>query len=131
MEHRVTTVWHKKQDPVLLRTPLRVVIPAQAESIPGEPTKLQRFVARARAIPTNPVHSGLTFVLYCIQGGSKRSAMDQHFKEMFVSQWKKYWAGAPLPICYYYTDRPRPEDVEDTRQEGRCLICNLGRGRSV
>jgi hypothetical protein len=53
--------------------------------------------------------------------------MDKQFKETFVSQWKKYWAGAPLPICYYYTDRPQPEDVEDTRQEGRCLICNLGR----
>jgi hypothetical protein len=53
--------------------------------------------------------------------------MDEDFRELFASQWRKYFVDAGLPICYYYTDHVRQEDVDDTRHEARCLICNLDR----
>jgi hypothetical protein len=53
--------------------------------------------------------------------------VDKELQGTFTSQWKKYFGRSQLPICYFYTDEASQEDVEDTRQEGRCLICNLGR----
>lgn len=53
--------------------------------------------------------------------------MDQQFKASFVERWQKYFSTADLPIAYYYADQVSEEDVNDTRHEGRCLICNLGR----
>jgi hypothetical protein len=53
--------------------------------------------------------------------------MDKELQETFITQWKKYFGRARLPFCYYYTDQVQREDVDDTRQDGRCLICNLGR----
>ena len=56
--------------------------------------------------------------------------MDQQLKDAFVERWLKYFAGADLPIGYYYADQVSEEDLDDTRHEGRCLICNLERVRA-
>ena len=55
--------------------------------------------------------------------------MDTQFAELFVSRWKRYFAGSELPICFYYTDQVRQEDVQETRNDHRCLIGNLNRVR--
>jgi len=55
--------------------------------------------------------------------------MDEKFKELFLSQWKKYFPEAELPIAYYYSDNVTDEDLKDTQNEDRCLIGNLNRVR--
>jgi hypothetical protein len=55
--------------------------------------------------------------------------MDAQFAEFFISRWTKYFADAELPICYYYTDQVRAEDMRETVHEHRCLIGNLNRVR--
>jgi hypothetical protein len=56
--------------------------------------------------------------------------MDQQLKTSFVEQWHKYFPTADLPIGYYYADQVSEEEIEDTRHEERCLICNLERVRT-
>jgi hypothetical protein len=56
--------------------------------------------------------------------------MDADFADFFTSRWGKYFAGAALPICAFYTDRVRPEDLRESAAEHRCLIGNLDRVRS-
>lgn len=55
--------------------------------------------------------------------------MDADFRDYFSLQWRKYFGSTELPICYYYTDSPRDEDVQETTHEHRCLIGNLRRVR--
>jgi len=55
--------------------------------------------------------------------------MDEKFKELFLSQWKKCFPEAELPVAYYYSDNVTDEDLEDTKDEDRCLIGNLNRVR--
>ena len=55
--------------------------------------------------------------------------MDTQFNEFFVSRWWKYFAGAELPITYFYTNQVRDEDLNETVNEHRCLIGNLNRVR--
>jgi len=55
--------------------------------------------------------------------------MDTQFAEFFISRWKRYFADSELPICYYYTDQAREEDLQETLNEQRCLIGNLNRVR--
>jgi hypothetical protein len=45
----------------------------------------------------------------------------------FVTRWEKYFAGADLPICYFYTDQVREEDLKEAINLDRCLIGNLKR----
>ena len=40
---------------------------------------------------------------------------------------EKYFAGADLPIAYFYTDQVREEDLKETVNLDRCLIGNLKR----
>jgi len=56
--------------------------------------------------------------------------MEPWLKDAFLERWQKYFAGAGLPIGYYYADQVSAEDLNDTRHEGRCLICNLERVRA-
>jgi len=56
--------------------------------------------------------------------------MDERLRDAFLERWQQYFAGADLPIGYYYADQVSKEDLEDTRHEGRCLICNLERVRA-
>lgn len=55
--------------------------------------------------------------------------MDTRFFERFSDQWSKYFPGAELPIAYYYTDHPQPEDIKASKVVDRCLIGNLKRVR--
>jgi hypothetical protein len=55
--------------------------------------------------------------------------MDSQFSKTFMDQWSKYFASAELPITYYYTDQPRPEDTGASQNVDRCLIGNLKRVR--
>ncbi len=54
--------------------------------------------------------------------------MDLDLKERFLVRWQEYFAGAELPIVFFYTgerglaEAPRP-------QGHRCLICALGQAR--
>jgi len=45
----------------------------------------------------------------------------------FITRWEKYFGDAYLPICYFYTDQVREEDLKETVNLDRCLIGNLKR----
>jgi hypothetical protein len=53
--------------------------------------------------------------------------MDAAFSKLFIPRWKKYFPGADLPICYFYTDQVQEEDLQETVNLDRCLIGNLRR----
>ena len=53
--------------------------------------------------------------------------MDSTFPQLFISRWKKYFASADLPICYFYTDKVQEEDLKTSVNHERCLIGNLKR----
>lgn len=55
--------------------------------------------------------------------------MDARFTEFFADRWKKHFADFELPICYFYTDHVRDEDLRETSNESRCMIGNLSRVR--
>jgi uncharacterized protein (DUF169 family) len=47
--------------------------------------------------------------------------MDMAFKEKFLTLWKKYFNEAPLPITFYYTDKPKAEP-DKAGSVPRCII---------
>ena len=51
--------------------------------------------------------------------------MDPKFPSFFLSRWTKYFPGADIPICYYYTDHPLDHDLKESVNRDRCLIGNL------
>jgi hypothetical protein len=53
--------------------------------------------------------------------------MNATISELFIPRWKKYFAGADLPIGYFYTDQVQEEDLKETINLDRCLIGNLKR----
>jgi hypothetical protein len=53
--------------------------------------------------------------------------MDPTLLSFFLTRWNKYFPGADLPICYFYTDHPREQDLKETVNQDRCLIGNLQR----
>lgn len=55
--------------------------------------------------------------------------MDSPSLPRFINLWKKYFASAALPICYFYTDQVWEEDLKETDNLDRCLIGNLKRVR--
>ena len=55
--------------------------------------------------------------------------MEKQLKESFLNQWGKYFPGAELPVAYYYAGEVSEKDLQDTKNEHRCLICNLNRVR--
>lgn len=55
--------------------------------------------------------------------------MDLDFKDHFTNQWERYFLKADLPVTFYYTDEVTDEDLEESRNESRCLIGNLIRVR--
>jgi uncharacterized protein (DUF169 family) len=56
-------------------------------------------------------------------------SVDAEFGEFFTSRWRKYFAGAELPICAFYAHGVREEDLRASISEQRCLIGNLNRVR--
>ena len=53
--------------------------------------------------------------------------MDAAFLDFFITRWSKYFGGADLPVCYYYSDQVREEDMKESLNQNRCLIGNLQR----
>ena len=54
--------------------------------------------------------------------------MDLDLKERFASRWRRYFAGAELPIVFWYTDER--DQAEMPRPKGQhCLICQLAQVR--
>jgi hypothetical protein len=53
--------------------------------------------------------------------------MESAFSKLFIPLWNKYFVGADLPICYYYADQVRNEDLKEAVNQDRCLIGNLRR----
>ncbi len=51
--------------------------------------------------------------------------MDTQFSKHFIREWTKYFPGVELPIAYYYTDQPAPNDINTSQTVERCLIGNL------
>lgn len=56
--------------------------------------------------------------------------MNTEEKDHFLSQWKKYFNSADLPVVYYYTDEP--VNAEKVSPEGKwnCIICQLQKVRN-
>lgn len=55
--------------------------------------------------------------------------MDVKLRGAFRRQWSKYFAQAELPIAFYYTNEVSTAELNDSKNEHRCLICNLNRVR--
>jgi hypothetical protein len=55
--------------------------------------------------------------------------MEKQLRGLFLNKWKKYFTKASLPIVYCYVNKVPERELEDTRNEHRCLICNLNRVR--
>jgi hypothetical protein len=53
--------------------------------------------------------------------------MNPSLPSSFLPRWEKYFPGANLPICYFYTDHPKEKDLKETLNQDRCLIGNLPR----
>jgi hypothetical protein len=53
--------------------------------------------------------------------------MKATFSDFFITRSQKYFPGADLPICYFFADQVREEDLQQTVNLERCLIGNLGR----
>jgi uncharacterized protein (DUF169 family) len=60
--------------------------------------------------------------------------MDMAFKEKFIKLWKKYFNNAPLPITFYYTDKPVDAQIAKPGSVPRCIIgalVKVQRGQSL
>ncbi len=55
--------------------------------------------------------------------------MDKNMSQHFIAQWSKYFPTAELPIAYFYTANPQPDDLNASQNDNRCLIGNLPRVR--
>jgi hypothetical protein len=55
--------------------------------------------------------------------------MDSQFNTYFIDRWRKYFADAELPICYFYSNQIGDYELSHTKNEHRCMICNLNRVR--
>ncbi len=47
--------------------------------------------------------------------------MDEKKRERFVSQWRKYFGDADLPMAIYYSDEAEAE-AEQVREAGQCIV---------
>ena len=55
--------------------------------------------------------------------------MDMQLKEKFLAGWRKYFPGAELPICFYYTDKEPGADYVPQPPGHQCMIGVLARAR--
>jgi uncharacterized protein (DUF169 family) len=51
--------------------------------------------------------------------------MDMDLKEKFLKLWKKYFNNSPLPIIFYYTDKPVNAVIVKPGSTPRCIIGGL------
>jgi uncharacterized protein (DUF169 family) len=60
--------------------------------------------------------------------------MDMELKERFISRWRKYFDGAELPVCFYYTDEVKGAETVKWACGHRCIMGDLikvGKGKSI
>ena len=60
--------------------------------------------------------------------------MDISFKGKFLTLWKKFFNNAPLPITFYYTDKPVNAEKVEPDSVARCIIgalANVQKGQSL
>jgi hypothetical protein len=55
--------------------------------------------------------------------------MDIAFKEKFLTLWKKFFNESPLPVTFFYTDKPVSDEVVKLGSVPRCLIGALALAR--
>lgn len=55
--------------------------------------------------------------------------MEKQSVELFLNKWNHYFPNAELPVAYWYTNVVSKTEIEDTKNEYRCLIGNLNRVR--
>ncbi len=55
--------------------------------------------------------------------------MQAGFKQLFIDKWQKYFTGAQLPVCFFYTDNQAQEGYARPRPDSPCLIHELERVR--
>ncbi len=48
--------------------------------------------------------------------------MQHGLKEQFLEKWERYFPGAALPICFYYTDSDPQAEQVPPQTMGHCLI---------
>ncbi|MBN2030989.1 DUF169 domain-containing protein [bacterium] len=56
--------------------------------------------------------------------------MEKNQEELFIERWRTYFSKEELPIVFFYADQVSARDVKDSKNEHRCLICNLNRVRA-
>jgi hypothetical protein len=56
--------------------------------------------------------------------------MDMELKERFERLWQKYFDGAEMPICFYYTDDPKGAKILKATTGQRCVIGDLAKARA-
>jgi hypothetical protein len=56
--------------------------------------------------------------------------MNIEIRDHFISQWKKYFNNADLPITFYYTDSPADIEIVQSSVKWNCIICQLQKVRS-
>ena len=55
--------------------------------------------------------------------------MDLEFKDRFIELWTRYFAGAELPLIFFYTDSPSPGGPGPELSSTRCLVASLSKAR--
>jgi hypothetical protein len=55
--------------------------------------------------------------------------MDLEFRDRFVELWRRYFAGAELPIVFFYRDGPSAETRGPEAASTRCLVAGLSKAR--
>ncbi len=56
--------------------------------------------------------------------------MNSVFKDQFISQWKKYFKNAELPITFWYSDETDGANRKEPVNGHSCLICELAKVRN-
>jgi hypothetical protein len=56
--------------------------------------------------------------------------MNTEIRDHFITQWKKYFNNADLPVTFYYTDSPSYADIVPSSGKWNCIICQLQKVRS-
>jgi hypothetical protein len=55
--------------------------------------------------------------------------MDRNFQDRFLEKWTRYFAGAELPIGFYYSDTPDRRNRARISRGHRCIIGDLAKVR--
>jgi uncharacterized protein (DUF169 family) len=60
----------------------------------------------------------------------RRDIMDMEIKKKFEGLWEKYFNGAELPLCFFYSnEKPKGAEMPKPAVDHRCLIGDLAKAR--